>query len=317
MRKKIHFVFLYVFVFLIGISQAQEKSPDFTVLEGPYFGQKPPEIKAEIFLDGFISTMQNPEMNSVFTKNGKEFYYCTHYKNNWSIFFTQEVNGNWEKPKPLHFSSSNFTDRDLTISPDEKRIYFGSNRPLKNSAVPQKLLNIFYIERLQNGDWSEPRNAGEIINGNNGGNYPSVANNGNLYFFTSQLNGIGKCDIFVAKFFEGRYTAPLCLSTAINSKQNDWDSYIAPDESYIIFSSQDRPDTFGDQDLYVSFRKENGEWTKARNMGANVNSISSEICPIVTLDGKYLFFTSRRRGNADIYWINSKIIEELKPEELK
>ena len=47
-------------------------------------------------------------------------------------------------------------------------------------------------------------------------------------------------------------------------------------------------------------------------MGSKVNSESSEICPIVTLDGKYLFFTSRLRGNADVYWINAEIIEELK-----
>lgn len=302
-------------VFVTGGELAAKEG--FPVLKGPYMGQKPPGMKAEIFLDVFISTADNPEMNSAFTKNGKEFYYCTRNNNNWSIFFTLEVNGKWEKPKPLHFSSSNFTDRDLTISPDENRIYFGSNRPLKNGTTPLDLLNIFYIERLQNNDWSEPHNAGEIINGKHGGNYPSIASNGNLYFFTSRINGIGKCDIVVAKYIEGQYTAPLCLSTAINSKQNDWDSYIAPDESYIIFSSQNRSDTFGDQDLYISFRKENGEWAKARNMGSKVNSVSSEICPIVTLDGKYLFFTSRLRGNADVYWINAKIIKELKPENLK
>ena len=33
-------------------------------------------------------------------------------------------------------------------------------------------------------------------------------------------------------------------------------------------------------------------------------------------DGKYLFFTSRRRGKADIYWVDAKIIEDLKPKNL-
>ena len=40
-------------------------------------------------------------------------------------------------------------------------------------------------------------------------------------------------------------------------------------------------------------------------------------CPYVTPDGKYIFFNSGRNGNWDIYWVDAKIIEELKPEELK
>jgi hypothetical protein len=33
----------------------------------------------------------------------------------------------------------------------------------------------------------------------------------------------------------------------------------------------------------------------------------------VSLDGKTFFYTSRRRGKADIYWMTADIIEELKP----
>ena len=100
--------------------------------------------------------------------------------------------------------------------------------------------------------------------------------------------------------------------SAINSDKNDWDSFIAPDESYIIFSSQNRDDTIGGQDLYISYRKSDGRWSDAKNMGKRINSESGEICPSVSLDGKYFFFTSRRRGNADIFWIDAKIIVELK-----
>jgi Tol biopolymer transport system component len=47
-------------------------------------------------------------------------------------------------------------------------------------------------------------------------------------------------------------------------------------------------------------------------MGPRINSTSGEICPSVSIDGKALFFTSRRRGKADIYWIDAGIIEEMK-----
>ena len=125
------------------------------------------------------------------------------------------------------------------------------------------------------------------------------------------------CTVLVGTFVFGSSSDINAEQKAVNSKQNDWDAFIAPDESYIIFSSQNRSDTLGDQDLYISYRNKNDEWIQSINMGERVNSKSSEICPVVTLDGKYLFFTSRRRGNADIYWADAKIIEELKSKELK
>ena len=112
---------------------------------------------------------------------------------------------------------------------------------------------------------------------------------------------------------DGVYQTPVSLDSNINSDLNDWDSFIAPDESYIIFSSQNRIDSIGGQDLYISFKDPaSGVWTKAANMGPCINSDSSEICPFVTKDNRAFFFTSRRRGYADIYWIDGKIIDRLK-----
>ena len=158
-----------------------------------------------------------------------------------------------------------------------------------------------------------------VVNTNAGENYPSVARNGNLYFFSCREDGIGGCDLYLAKFIGGRHQTPVILDETINSKQNDWDAYVAPDESYIIFSSQERPDTLGGQDLYISFRREDGSWTQAKNMGERVNSESGEICPHVTLDGKYFFFNryNPEAEEGNIYWVDIEVIENLKPEDLK
>ncbi len=48
-------------------------------------------------------------------------------------------------------------------------------------------------------------------------------------------------------------------------------------------------------------------------MGEKINSKKTEYCPIFSPDGKYFFFTSTRDGNGNIYWVDAKIIEELKP----
>ena len=289
---------------------------DFSALRGPYFGQKAPVEQAEVFMDGIISTIKNPEMCAAFTMDGREFYYNATYKNHWTILTTKIVNGKWTRPKPIQ-CTSDYTDRDFTLSPDGNRIFFGSNRPRKKGGQILKSLDIFVTERIPTGQWSEPKNIGYPINTDHGENYPSIAQNGNLYFFSNRKDGLGGCDIYKAKFINGRYTKPENLGSAINSKKNDWDAFIAPDESYIIFSSQNRDDTIGGQDLYISYRNRDGTWTRAKNMGPKVNSEYAEICPSVSLDGKYIFCTSRRRGKADIYWVDARVIDQLKPEQYK
>jgi hypothetical protein len=92
--------------------------------------------------------------------------------------------------------------------------------------------------------------------------------------------------------------------------------YIAPDESFLLFSSM-RPDGYGDFDLYVSYKKPNKTWTKARNLGTTINTTARESVSVVSPDGQYLFFISRRNGIGEFFWVDAKIIEELKPEELK
>jgi len=312
MKKQIIYI---SFLFFLGCSflYCIEKENRFQHLKGPYFGQKAPVEEAEVFLDGIISTTDEPEMNTAFTLNGKEFYYCAQHNGNWSIFKTNDKGDGWSIPKPLPFTAG-YTDRDFTMSPDNNRIYFGSNRPRKKGGPIQKGLDIFVIHRLANGKWSSPEPIGPPVNSDYGENYPCVAANGNLYFFSCRPEGAGGCDLYMSRLTGGKYETPVILPGTINSKQNDWDAYISPDESYIIFSSQNREDSIGGQDLYISFKTSKGNWIPAKNMGPAVNSAYCEICPVVTPDGKYFFFTTRRRGNADIYWMTTAIIEKLRPQ---
>jgi Tol biopolymer transport system component len=280
-------------------------------LRGPYLGQICPQDKAEVFLDGIICLVDEPEMCAAFSKDGREFYFNRMWNERWTIFFSREVGGSWCAPQPMAFSSR-YTDRDFTISPDGQRIYFGSNRPHEMGGVPKGSLDIWVTHKQKSGEWSEPENLGLPINTDASENYPSQARNGNLYFFSSRGEGLGGCEIYVSHFTDGGFQTPQLLGSAINSPQHDWDAVIAPDESFIIFSSQNRPDTLGKQDLYISFRASDGSWEPSLNMGHRVNSSDDEICPSLSLDGKYLFFTSRRRGKADIFWIDAQVIRNLR-----
>ncbi|MCP4728139.1 MAG: hypothetical protein GY863_24075 [bacterium] len=313
LRSEVSLISIIAVIFIFGGFSQQETFPE---LSGSYLGQEAPSDKAGVFMDGIISILDEPEMCAAFTEDGKEFYFNRQFNNYWSIFVTREKNGQWTRPEPLSFSGG-YTDRDFTMSPDGSTIVFGSDRPTAKGGRRRNRLDIFYTKRLPECKWSEPMNIGAPINTDFSENYPSLSENGNLYFFSQRTGGHGGCDIYLSRFVDGQYTVPETLDSSVNSEKNDWDSFISPDESYIIFSSQNRDDTIGGQDLYISFRDNDGSWTKAVNMGPAVNSVSGEICPSVSPDGRYLFFTSRRRGKADIFWIKAGIIEEIKRKIIK
>ena len=80
------------------------------------------------------------------------------------------------------------------------------------------------------------------------------------------------------------------------------DPFIAPDQSWLIFASE-RPGGYGAADLYVSFRRPDGTWGEPKNLGPSVNTAGSEYTPMLSPDGRYLFFTRGRFGD-DIYWVD-------------
>jgi dipeptidyl aminopeptidase/acylaminoacyl peptidase len=66
-------------------------------------------------------------------------------------------------------------------------------------------------------------------------------------------------------------------------------------------------------DLFVSCRRPAGSWSTAVNLGRDVNSGGHDLCPIVSPDGKYLFFLSNREGESAVYWVDIGVVERLRP----
>ena len=323
-------VIIYSLVFTAWNLFSQQS--DFPKLIEPYLGQKPPGLTPELFAPGIVSTGLD-ELNSVFSPDGKEFYFCVRKPGAASIFQMKLENGIWSKPVLLSFASR-FGDIDVSISPDGSKLFFSSRRPVSDNADPKSDYDFWMVDRVGYA-WSEPFHLGANINSDRDDFYPMITNDGNLYF-SSQREGLGTNNIYCSKLVNGHYLAAEKLDSSINSTYRDFDSYISPDESLLIFASA-RPGGFGAEDLYISFRKADGNWTTAKNMGDKINSQGAEFCPMLSQDGKFLFFTGARRTQAsfpdkplsyqefeiyhnqpqnvfsDIYWVDAKIIDEFKP----
>ena len=103
------------------------------------------------------------------------------------------------------------------------------------------------------------------------------------------------------------------LGESINTANSEFNAFIVPDESFLLFSSYGREDDLGGGDIYISHKLDDGSWSQAQNMGYSINSDKLDYCPFVTYDGKYLFFTSERidRGLQSNYHRNLNKVLQL------
>jgi hypothetical protein len=333
----------------IVVSQATAPNRNkwkFSELKGPYLGQKPPGMKAEMFAPGLL-TAGGHESKIAFSPDGKEFSISIS-TSGWQslaeprgafrkgfMMHSRMENGYWTEPKEFSFSPAR-NDGYPFFSPDGNKLFFNSNRG-RTDPSDKSSSGIWYVVRVSGG-WSEPQEVDFGKDYQSGrGVFPSVAANGNLYFalWPTIENGF----LYMSRYENGNYSSPERLSDAINDKGGNH-PYIAPDESYIIFDDDRSENNFGQLDLFISFRDENGKWMKVQNLGEGVNTVYGERRPFVSFDGKYLFFSSDRinpelpeepislkklqqltnvhaNGYQHIYWVDAKIIEELKLKSLK
>jgi Tol biopolymer transport system component len=249
----------------------------------------------ELFAAGTLSTA-DMELNEAFTPDGRSIYISkrTPKFQLWVIMESRLEGDHWTEPQVASFSGQ-YSDNDPFVSPDGQKLFWSSTRPVDGK--PKRDFDIWYVERAGTA-WSSPQHLDAPVNGPGGEFYPSVASDGTLYFASNREGGKGGSDIYRSRLIDGRYTTPENLGESINTTVAEGDPYIAPDQSFLIFVSYNRPGGLGDGDLYISYRTSSGGWTPAVNLGAQVNSRALDFCPIVSPDGRTLYFTSER-GFAD------------------
>lgn len=251
-----------------------------------------PTDTPQIFARGILTDGLSNRDFTISPKGDEIYFTVQHLRVASFILKVSKVNGVWGKPEMASFSGV-YYDLEASFSPDGNTLFFSSNRPLK-AGGQQKDIDIWKVTRAAGGKWSEPVNLGPTVNGPKNEYYPSVAKNGNLYFTVDAPYGKGSEDIVVCKPTTNGYSAPESLSEAINTKAGEFNAFVDPDEQFIIFSSEGRPDSKGSGDLYMSKKDNAGNWQPARQLPAPINSRALDYCPYVTADKKYFIFTSNR-----------------------
>ncbi len=215
-----------------------------------------------------------------------------------SIASMRKEGDRWSEPEMMAFSGP-WKDMEPFLSPDGLHLYFASDRPVHPDSTSAKDMDIWVVDRQNDqSPWSRPRNLGPPVNTSSDEFYPAVAANGNLYF-TKKPEETGRMDdLYLSVWSEEGYADPTPLGSNINTAGYEYNAYIAPDESYLMFGAYNRPDGFGSGDLYIAYLRKDGQWTPAVNLGAEVNGPAMDYCPHVHSATGTLYFTSRRSSLA-------------------
>jgi len=269
-----------------GYSQAKPEAR-------PYLGQDPPGAVPVIFAPGIISK-GNIHSRLEISPDGREMLWNTFDMKTFStqILSIGIVDGTWSDPKPPSFAQEGDT-QSPAFSPDGKRLFFELNSGGEWGGR--------FVERTDRG-WSTPRGNGSLVNGSS-----SFAKSSRVYFSAGMKTKIWGTGIYRARYAADGLSQVEPLNETINvPKAIDYTPYISPDESFLLFSSN-RPLLGDKEDMHirVSFPMGDGLWS----VPIKVSDIQARF-PSISPDGKYLFFCG---DDGNIYWVDLKIIEALKP----
>ncbi|MCX7861655.1 MAG: hypothetical protein N2449_01510 [Bacteroidales bacterium] len=197
----------------------------------------------------YINTF-DPEKGVGLSYDGKILYVCGHFANSYS-----DINVAIQKNKQFKFDPLNNVFSTLgnklttgaSITEDGKTIYFSA---VRNDSHGKS--DIYVIKILPNGQWSQPKNLGEVINTAEDEMYPQISPDGKVLYFASQgHNSMGGFDIFVSYLNEitNEWTPPQNLGYPINSPLDDYSIAFSPSKKYAYVATV-RKEGFGGSDIY-------------------------------------------------------------------
>ena len=250
-----------------------------------------------VFATGVIS---GPANNSApaFSPDGKTVYFTRGNGSDYDILVSHFDGKRWSTPVIASFSGQ-WRDLEPAMAPDGSYLIFASSRPLPGSTTPPdgswggqprpgRGGNLWRVDKKGDG-WSEPKRLPDTVNRSGNVFSPSIAANGDLYFMEAVGEGM-HFRLFMSALKDGVYQPAVALAFTAG----EWggvDSAVAPDESFMVFSSNRPPTPAQQQDLFIVFRKD-GQWGEPQHLPDAINAWAPSIEARLGPDGHTLYFTS-------------------------
>jgi WD40-like Beta Propeller Repeat len=194
------------------------------------------------------------------------------------------------------------------LSLDESQLFFtsprirpdSSNSKIIDFVTMQYKDDIYATFKNEEGVWMEP----ELLNLNTDAHDAaiSVSPDGQTLFIYRDNFGDGQ--LLESTLIGETWSEPVLLGSDINTAAWETHATVSADGNTLLFVS-DRTGGVGKRDIYRCVKLPNGEWSRALNIGTQVNTIYDEDAPFLTADGKTLYFASRGHntmGGFDIFY---------------
>jgi len=184
----------------------------------------------------------------------------------------------WSTPAPAPFSNR-WMDIEPAMAPDGSYLVFVSNRPAHGGgaaldgqwggkAWPGRGGNLWRVDRIGD-DWSTPHRLPDAVNADSSTFSPAVASDGSVYFMRTDPAS-GAFRLYRSRFVRGGHTAAQPLALGGDAAHSDYDPALAPDASFLVFSSDRAPASPDGDHLYIAFATPGG-WSTPRDLGVAGN----------------------------------------------
>lgn len=194
------------------------------------------------------ATFTKDGVRVIFTRNNfndGQFRKSTDGVNKLKLYTATQTHGFWSKAEEVPFNSDEFSTGHPALSPDDKLLYFSSDRPGGFGGTD------IYVSKWTGNNWSEPINLGKEVNSKGNEMFPFIDEKGNLYLASDGHAGLGGLDLFFVQLStDGLHAQNLRnLGEPLNSPQDDFGIVTDAERKSGYFSSN-RKNGGADDDIY-------------------------------------------------------------------
>ena len=166
--------------------------------------------------------------------------------NRLEIYYSKKVDGHWRMGTPVPFNNVlQYSVGHPALSPNDSLLYFVSDMPGSIGGT-----DIYYVELSGDLNFGKPINAGPIINTEGNEKFPVFQPNGDLYFASDGLPGLGGLDIFRTRGAKTEWLKPSNLGAPVNSSTDDFSFLIQSRDIIGGYFSSNRFGGLGSDDFY-------------------------------------------------------------------
>jgi OOP family OmpA-OmpF porin len=203
--------------------------------------------------------------------------------------------------------NSKYPDRIGAISADGRTMYITRDSSPDNIGGVDDANDAYVSTRQQDGSWSVAQNLGRPINNNSLNSVCSVSPDGNTLLVSNSYDARGEFDgdgISIAHRTADGWSVPAKVKVKRYDNHADYVNFFMTPDSRAILMSIAQDDTYGANDIYVSFPIDEDTWSQPLNLGPDINTVGNERAPFLAADGVTMYFSTNGisgYGNNDIF----------------